>query len=980
MARHVDRAALAGFIAEVSDYLPVIRQAAEMPATAEDLAEALEQAHRLLHSIKGTASMIGLSALSHVAWLAEELMEDVGGGLVEVSDHFAELLLGTTDAISGYLHQLDCGEDASRPLLTAMVPSFRRFRSLPESGDADEITRFLTVSAPSSTLATMPSPAALEPSGVTSGERVTGAAPLPEDDELEPSQELFETFRDEADEHLQRIASLLRRLEKGPANRSTIQDMRRSVHTLKGAASMVGFSAVGHLAHRMEDLLDALYEGSFELDEEITSLLFATADGLEDLVQKDPTSDRPPAVEALYERYSQLLVADPQSLSATLRESLGEEKVIDLTQTLKHEPSLVQPVSERAQPSEMVRIPLRRLDEVVRLVSELVVHRSVFERHHGALTRQVGELRFSMGRLQQISNRFDTEYEAAALLGGAKVGAVAGAGPVVLSPQPAPQDFDELELDRYTEFHLLSRGLTEATSDLRTGGSELQSSSADIHSALGRLGRLTGEIQDKLMRLRMVSLATLASRLYRAVRVTAGKCGKQAQLKIEGEAVELDKSVLEELVGPLLHMVRNAVDHGIEPPALRAARGKPTQGTVRLAARYEGTEVVIEVEDDGAGLDAKAIRDRAIERELLPAARADELTTTELYALVFQPGFTTAAEVSEISGRGVGLDVVKMTVERLKGTISIDSQPGAWARLTVRMPMTLAITRVLLVHVSGQRLAIPMAAIDRILRVERSELETVGGRQVLAIDGKVCPLLDLGAELGFETSAEETTARPPVVVLGVGERKLAITVDRLEEAREVVVKNLGNLIRGVAGISGATLTGDGGVVLIVHPPDLLREREVAAAATSTSPRAVSPIRTETDRRSELEVLIVDDSLTVRRVLANLIKSSGWKPTTAKDGVEALEVLHRAAHAPDVILLDIEMPRMDGYELTATLRNQSEYAQVPIVMITSRAGQKHRQRAFDLGASEYMVKPYQAETLLAVVRRLTRGSGSVGGQR
>jgi chemosensory pili system protein ChpA (sensor histidine kinase/response regulator) len=383
---------------------------------------------------------------------------------------------------------------------------------------------------------------------------------------------------------------------------------------------------------------------------------------------------------------------------------------------------------------------------------------------------------------------------------------------------------------------------------------------------------------------------------------------------------------------------------------------------VHLAAAHEGTQVVLRVADDGAGVQPEQVRAAAVAGGYLSEEEAGGLADGELFPLLFAPGFSTAGAVSEVSGRGVGLDVVKATVARLEGTVAIESEPGRGTTVTVRLPVTLAITRVLMVEAAGRTYALPLGVVSQLVRLDRGEIERLGREPVVRLDGRVYPLVHLAHALGLADAAEEPPARVPVLTVDLGARRLALAVDRLIEAREVVVKPLGTLLRRVRGVSGATLTGDGAVVLILAPGELGAEAEAA------EPSLPARLGRRLARRA-LDVLIVDDSLSVRRVLANLVRGAGWNPIAARDGVEALEILQRSPKLPDAILLDIEMPRMDGYELAATLQAQPELAAIPIIFITSRAGDKHRARAFELGASEYLVKPYPDAVLIDAVRRL-----------
>lgn len=968
MTAPIDRELLAGFVAEVRGYLPRIREGIDAWRRGAPADEALEEAHRFTHSIKGAAAMIGLGVLSQIANLLEEALEEAASGGVASGGEAASALGAGVAGIESYLEGLVGGRPADRAHLAEAVRAFRRLRGAPEGDDEAEVEHLLAAAG-----AARREPSAAAPSGAPPAAVAAHPAAAPAE---AVSAELLEAFHDEAGDHLRAIAGALERLRDGDGE--ALGEVRRSVHTLKGAASLVGYRRVAGLAHRMEDLLDRTAAGAVPVDDGVVDLLLATTDALEDGVGGgDGLQDgdgslghRPAALEA---RYRALLGEEelPPELAESLDklEPLGEELPLDLAGLAAAAPAAGRGRAEPALSGRVVRVPIERLDELVRLVSELVVNRSAFEQCHGELAREVGELDLSVDRVRRVAGRLEAGYEVLALGAGAPAVplAVAAGGGGHFVGRGAVASFaaagfdDALELDRYTELHLLSRELIETGSDLGAVGGELGDSLGDLDSYLGRLGRLTSEVQDKLMRLRMVPLAQLASRLQRAVRVTAGRQGKRVRLAIEGGEVELDKTVLEEVADPLLHLMRNAVDHGIEPPELRRVVGKPDPATVRLSAAREGTHVVLRVADDGAGIQPEQVRAAAVAGGYLTEEEAAGLADGALLPLLFAPGFSTAGAVSEVSGRGVGLDVVKATVERLEGTVTIDSEPGAGTTVTIRLPITLAITRVLMVAAAGQTFALPLAAVAQIVRLDRAEVERLGTEPVVRLDGRVHPLIRLETALGLAEAADEPPARMPVVVLELGGRRLALGVDRLVEAREVVVKPLGGLLRRVRGVSGATLTGDGGVVLILEPGELVAAEERPGALPARIGRRLA--------RRALDVMIVDDSLSVRRVLTNLVRGAGWNPIAARDGVEALEILQRAARLPDAILLDIEMPRMDGYELAATLQGQPALAAVPIVFITSRAGDKHRARAFELGASEYLVKPYPDAVLLDAVRRL-----------
>jgi chemosensory pili system protein ChpA (sensor histidine kinase/response regulator) len=971
MTRSIDKAILVGFIEEVRSYLPAITEGIKSLHKNPHQPKVMEETHRYAHTIKGAASMVGLAGLSHIAYYIEETLDETAAGQLVMNDETATLLHKTITQIEGYLDGLLSGTLRERPLLAEVTRAYRRLRGLPEEEDEAAVEEVLA--------------------------EVTGAPALAAEEEERPilpptvevahyeeiSAELIEAFSLEAEDHLRDISLRLSALDKQPEHKGLLQDIRRSVHTLKGAAGAVGLRAIAQLSHRMEDLLDQLYDGNLAVDSDAMDLLFASTDALEDLAGGQVEEETMQGtLQDLYTRYSILLDQEPSTEERARKvEPLGEEKIIDLaelaprpSEAVESEPpeKVMAPVLRK--PGEVVRVPLERLDELVRLASELAISRTVFEQRMADFAHEVKELQLSAERLRRVSSNLETQYEVSTLRGGLALSSVGQVG----NPSPGlkaglshtvtfnTHGFDELEFDRYTEFHRLSRELAETASDTRMVSNALSTLIGDFDSILNRQGRLSSEIQDKLMQVRMVALATLATRLHRAVRVLAREQDKLVDLVLEGKDIELDKRVLEEIADPLLHLLRNAVDHGIEPPALRQVMGKPERGLIRLRAYHEGNQVVIQVSDDGAGLEPEILRSAAISGGYISEADAPQLSGEELYSLVFLPSFSTAGEVSEVSGRGVGLDIVKTNVHKLKGTVTLDSTPGQGATFTIRLPMTLAVTRALLVKAHNETFAIPLDTVTQILRLEREEIEHVGQEPVVRVGGQVYPMLRLGQVLNLKQPADETVQRLPVLILNAGGKQIALVVDQLLTGREIVIKTLGNHLRRIHGVTGATLMGDGSVVLILNPADLIIE--------APQPEAWAPSQPPAERALEaLTVMVVDDSVSVRRVVSNLIKSVGWQPMAARDGLEALELVQRSARPPDLILVDIEMPRMDGYELITTLKGQEAYRNIPLVILTSRAGEKHRRKAQELGASDYIVKPYQDETLLNIIRHLVRES-------
>jgi chemotaxis protein histidine kinase CheA/ActR/RegA family two-component response regulator len=626
-------------------------------------------------------------------------------------------------------------------------------------------------------------------------------------------------------------------------------------------------------------------------------------------------------------------------------------------------------------------------------------------------------------RLNEVGTQLESRFEAALLPSGrieqtsAVNTGVAGASPPALEraasaqgrPFPVPSgpiggspgkfaahlaEFDELELDRYSEFHRLSRGLSEGVSDMTTLSSEMETIIRECESIFGKESRLSSTFQDQLLKMRLVPISSIVPRLYRTARAVALRLGKEIELEVEGEETEVDRSIYEEMAGALLHVVRNAVTHGIETPDAREAAGKTRAGQIKLSASYEGNQIVITVRDDGTGIDAERVRSTAIARGLLDA-RAP-LSEQAVLNLIFRPGFSTAEVISEESGRGVGLDVVADVARRLRGSVEVESTPGSGSAFTMKFPISVQIQRAVLVRAANQTYAIPMAVVEQIGRLDYCERTGILGVPAIMMRGEAYELVQLSSLLSLPT--DKIDDRASVLLIVAGRRRYALVADAVLGKQEIVAKDLGHHLREVRGVAGATVLGNGQVVLILEVLELLARRQqltrpnltafpgaAASAAISSVPtRSLAPTWSSSlpvagrelptappGRTEEQYVLVVDDSPSVRRVVSNMLKMAGWEVQTARDGLETLEIA--AKRKPAAILLDIEMPRMDGYELIATLRSQDHYKHLPIIVLTSRAANKHQQRAVQLGADAYLVKPYQDEELLRTLNTLVRGA-------
>lgn len=587
---------------------------------------------------------------------------------------------------------------------------------------------------------------------------------------------------------------------------------------------------------------------------------------------------------------------------------------------------------------EQVRVRADLLDQLVNQAGEVAIYRARLEQQMGAFRAAMAELDRTNIRLHDQLRRLDLETEAQ-----------------IVARYQREQDtrdtaFDPLELDRFSTLQQLSRALAESAADISGLQSLLDDLARQNDSLLGQQSRVSSELQDGLMRARMVPFESSVPRLRRVLRQAAADTGKQVQLQLEGAHGELDRNVLERMTAPLEHLLRNAVAHGLEMPQARRQAGKPEEGVVRVVLRREGSEMVLQVADDGAGIDHAAIRRRAEQRGMLPLGAA--LSDIDLERLILEPGFSTAEEVSQLAGRGVGMDVVHNEVRQLGGSLEISSTRGQGTTFTLRLPQTLAVTQAVFVRVGETQFAVPVAAVSGVGRISRARFETAGASYVYG--GEAYALHDLGILVGQGPTRADGQAQIPLLLVRAGELRAAVAVDQVLGNREIVVKPVGPQISSIPGIYGATITGDGSVVVILDTAPLVR-RYIA------QPALASPAAVPAEQRQVPLVMVVDDSLTMRKVTSRVLERHNFEVGTARDGVEALERLEE--RVPDLMLLDIEMPRMDGYELATAMKADPRFAGVPIVMITSRTGDKHRQRALEIGVQRYMGKPYQELDLM-----------------
>ncbi|WP_425522807.1 Hpt domain-containing protein [Xanthomonas citri] len=752
--------------------------------------------------------------------------------------------------------------------------------------------------------------------------------------------ELVDIFVEEGRDLLDHCDGLIARMREVPGDRDVLNGLQRDLHTLKGGARMAGINAIGDLGHAIESLLEAVAANRTDIDRDDVRLFERGFDRLHQLLTRTgmhravtmPTD----LVEAFETRTRGRNAAAPSDADVRAIAKASVEPA-PLSAPVPVEGQAEEDFLPRAQ-QEQVRVRADLLDRLVNHAGEVAIYRSRLEQQLGAFRGAMGELDRTNARLRDQLRRLDLETEAQ-----------------IVARYQREQDqgdrtFDPLELDRFSTLQQLSRALNESAADLGGLQGVLEDLSRQYDGLLQQQSRVSSELQDGLMRARMVPFDGLVPRLRRVVRQAASDTGKQVHLVLEGTQGELDRNVLDRMVAPLEHMLRNSVAHGLETPEQRRDAGKPEEGSIAIRLRREGSEIVLEVADDGAGLDREAIRRRGEERGLIEPGQ--ELSEAELDHLIFASGFSTSEQVSQLAGRGVGMDVVRNEVRQLGGSVDIHSVRGQGATFTLRLPQTLAVTQAVFVRIGETTFAVPVGSVSGIGRISRTRYESGEGGYHYA--GEEYVLHDLGSLVGQPAARADGQAQVPLLLVRAGDLRAAVAIDQVLGNREVVVKPVGLQIASVPGIYGATITGDGRVVVILDVAPLVRRFLAQPARPSLETQA------EAQRQVPL-VMVVDDSLTMRKVTSRVLERHNLDVSTARDGVEALELLEE--RVPDLMLLDIEMPRMDGYELATAMRADPRFKAVPIVMITSRSGEKHRQRAFEIGVQRYLGKPYQELDLM-----------------
>ncbi|KAA0978305.1 Hpt domain-containing protein [Pseudomonas sp. ANT_H12B] len=879
------------FLEEAVDILESVGQALQRWLSDPDNAAPLLSLQRDLHTLKGGARMAEIEPVGDLAHELESLYEGLVDRRYTHSEALAHLLQQSHDRLAQLLEQLQNQQPLGDP--SELIQAIREYRQ----GNANA---------------------------------VEVAEPARAEDSPGHDPELLEIFLEEGFDIIENSGAALVRWQAEPSNRQEVETLLRDLHTLKGGARMVEIAPIGDLAHELEFLYEGLSAGVLQSTAALFELLQSSHDRLAQMLDATRAGQPLPPADRLIDAIKNF------SHPAVLEAPVATPAV------LKPEPPALQPDAS----ADMVKVSAELLDDLVNLAGETSIFRGRIEQQANDAQVALNEMETTIERMRDQLRRLDTQTQGQIL-----------SRQQVEAERLGYEEFDPLEMDRHSLLQQLSRALFESASDLLDLKETLDRRNQEAQNLLQQQGRINTELQEGLMRTRMVPFERMMPRLKRIVRQVSSELGKDVEFIVGNAEGEMDRNVLERMAAPLEHMLRNAVDHGLESAEVRIAAGKPAQGRITLDLSREGGDIIFDIRDDGAGVPLDAVRRKAIKRGLL--APDNDLSDRDVLQFILQPGFSTAEKITQISGRGVGMDVVHEEVRQLGGSMSIDSVPGQGVHFRIRLPFTVSVNRALMVQCGDDQYAIPLNTIDGIVRVLPNELE---GHYRL--DPPTYKYAGQHYELCYLGELLKTSHRPkllgqslplPVLLVQCNERHIAVQVDSMAGTREIVVKSLGPQFAAVQGLSGATILGDGRVVLILDLLAPIRAMQARVPQQSATQDA------EVEPHKPLLVLVVDDSVTVRKVTSRLLERHGMNVLTAKDGVDAMLLLEE--HLPDLMLLDIEMPRMDGFEVATQVRSDERLQHLPIIMITSRTGQKHRDRAMSIGVNDYLGKPYQESVLL-----------------
>jgi chemosensory pili system protein ChpA (sensor histidine kinase/response regulator) len=950
---------------EVLGHLRVIRAYQAECAIARGPYRVTEHLYRACHTLAGASSMAENSACLLLTEPLDNYLRKLYDHQLTLSSGALEVLVDVATAID----QLIAGDNVVQGAASSADQLLARLHLFSTEADRDIAARGLKA-ATTHSIFTEDSAEVDQKGEDQFGTGFSGTATAAVD--FDPDIAMI--FSEEATELLDSAERALEALRARNGDLAKVSDLKRALHTLKGGARMAGISAMGDLAHELESLFSRAEIGDLTTQDDLIVMTQTVVDALNRM--RDTVSAGNPAAPA------DALVAQLRTFSSGVRPAASEATSRQVDAEIAPKPprqaavrpstpvevmavasladearyASVAPGREAGAPQdrqELARVDAELLDTLLDGAGEVSIHRARLEQQLSSIELNLVELGRVVLRLKAQLRNMELETEAQILHrhqddGGRR------------------DDFDPLEMDRYSLLQQYSRALAESTSDVASVQGLLEVQTREAQNLLMQQARVVTDLQNGLMRTRMVPFQRHVARLTRLVRQLASETGRKVDLFVNGASGELDRQVLERMLPPFEHMLRNAVVHGIESPAERHSAGKDETGRIDVSLHREGAEVVIVVSDDGRGINMRAVREKALALGLVNQKQS--LSDQAALQLILEPGFSTADSLTQTAGRGVGMDVVATEVKRLGGVLQIDSAPGRGTRFTVRLPFALAISQALIVRTDSELYALPLPTVEAVLRLSKSEVERHLASETASFtySGQAYRFQHLGRFIGAPLARfPDSDVLVPVVLIRAGESSTALVMDELVGSREIVVKNVGPVIAAIRGIAGATILGDGRIVVILDMGSLVRGEWRTRPLLDSEP-------SRPDRR--VFALVVDDSITVRRVTQRLLERNGMRVMTAKDGVDALTILQE--HVPDIILLDIEMPRMDGYEVAARVRADERLRNVPIVMITSRVGEKHRARAIELGVNDYLGKPYQENQLLDAIGPLVAKPGGI----
>jgi len=929
-----------------------------------DDAECHKEVARVAHTLKGTANMMGIADVGQMAHKIEELLALVRDGERQMTRDIGDVLLDCLDSVQIVLNQLveiDLNED---PQTQSRCRQIQAFIDGEPSEDEQE---------------TAPPPAPPEP-----GEQPEPPEPEtpPEEEEEDPEaeeeeeeeseafvddsggpdlSEFFAEFKAEAQDLLDRLNQGLLSLEDEPTNMDVLVDITRAAHTLKGSSKLMGFDNIGSVAHKMEDRLKEVRDGSGKMTDELADFLFASLDKIqailesggksepsdeEEIEETPPEPDEPepeepepeepepeepdetpsPAPTPAPKPASPLANAfgstpptalDPEADPAEAATGTAKGPLTAMMENPDDGPTVSRAAAPPTIAQETIRVDTGKVDDLVNVSGEMVVNHIRFEDRLSVLKRLWLDYKEHQRLWLQIRDHLAST--------------VADAGQTTAETASF-----------YDVVHRFSRHMSKFSDTFSWYVREVADDT--VHLAL-----TTNDLQREVMALRMVPVAMAFDSFRRTIRDIAREAGKEVRTEMEGRETEIDKKMIEGIKDPLVHLVRNAIDHGIEPPADRAFAGKPKEGTLKLSAREEGDRIIIEVSDDGRGMSPQQIKESALRKGVVTHDEAAEMTDDEILDLIFRPAFSTMEEVTETSGRGVGMDVVKSSIEALKGEVHIRTEVGKGTTFCLALPLTLAVTRVLFVEVSGSTFGLPTPSVQSTAKISRSEIKSIERREAIQVRNRTIPLVALSDLLGLPHTTTSKDDKISVVILQSAGEQIAYVVETVIGEQEIVLKNLGVHLQRVPNVAGAALLGSGDVVLVLHVPDLFASSRLAPRQRRATDMPETAVPLEQAKR----VLIVEDSLTTRELERNILAAHGYEVDVANDGIEGLQKLSGGEF--DLVVADISMPRMDGFQMITRIKEDESLRNTPVILVTASDRPDDRRRGMELGVEGYVVK-------------------------